>query len=136
MKKQYKKQATFTIGVAVFAMALIYAFMGIVFLLLFIDAEGNVAVNILLSFPKESILNVIVDIFMVITTIGSIPLYMGPICEMAEASFGKFTAGKYFITNKKCLAFRTIMVFAISLLAFIFPYFNKVLSFNILFRNR
>ena len=70
-------------------MALIYAVMGIVFLLLFIDEEGAIAVNILLSFPKDSILNVIVDIFMVITTIGSIPLYMGPICEMVEASFGK-----------------------------------------------
>ena len=70
-------------------MAIIYAFMGIVFLLLFIDEEGAIAVNILLSFPKDSILNVIVDIFMVITTIGSIPLYMGPICEMVEASFGK-----------------------------------------------
>ena len=44
-------------------MALIYAFMGIVFLLLFIDEEGAIAVNILLSFPKDSILNVIVDIF-------------------------------------------------------------------------
>lgn len=71
-------------------MALIYAFMGIVFLLLFIDEDGTIAVNILLSFPKDSILNVIVDIFMVITTIGSIPLYMGPICEMVEASFGRW----------------------------------------------
>lgn len=41
LKKQYKKHATRTIGVAVVAMALIYAFMGIVFLLLFIDENGN-----------------------------------------------------------------------------------------------
>ena len=106
--------------------------MGIVFLLLFIDSDGNVAVNILLSFPKDSVLNVIVDIFMVITTIGSVPLYMGPICEIAEASFGEFTAGRYFITNKKCLTFRIVVVFGISLLAFIFPFFNKVLGLDIL----
>ena len=113
-------------------MALIYAFMGIVFLLLFIDSEDNVAVNILLSFPKDSILNVIVDIFMVITTIGSIPLYMGPICEIAEAHFGKFTSNKLFITNKTCVLFRVVVVLFISLLAYAFPYFNKVLGFDIL----
>ena len=100
--------------------------------MLFIDSDGTISGNILLSFPKDSVLNVIVDVFMVITTIGSVPLFIGPICEIAEAHFGEITAGRYFITNKKCVTFRIVLVFGISLLAFIFPFFNKVLGFDIL----
>ena len=69
---------------------------------------------------------------MVITTIGSVPLYMGPICEVVETGFGSMKAGRYFIGNGKAIAFRVIMVALISLVAFIFPYFSDVLSFNIL----
>ena len=69
---------------------------------------------------------------MVITTIGSVPLYMSPICEVVETNFGSMKAGKYFIGNGKAIAFRVIMVALISLVAFIFPYFSDVLSFNIL----
>ena len=69
---------------------------------------------------------------MVITTIGSVPLYMSPICEVVETNFGSMKAGKYFIGNGKAIAFRVIMVALISLVAFVFPYFSDVLSFNIL----
>ena len=69
-------------------MAVIYAFMGVVFLLLFISPDGYIRDNILLSFPEDSILNVLVDIFMVITTIGSVPLYLSPLSEQVEANFG------------------------------------------------
>ena len=124
------------------AMAVIYAFMGVVFLLLFVDPTGYIRDNILLSFPEDSILNIIVDIFMVITTIGSVPLYISPLSEQVEANFGEdcridsflgeFTSNKYFVTNKKCVIFRVVMVCAISLVGYIFPFFNDVLSFNIL----
>lgn len=127
-------------------MALIYAFMGIVFLLLFIDEEGNggkassqidhIAQNILVSFPDRNIFGTIVSVFMVITTIGSVPLYMGPICEVVETKFGPLNAGKLFIRNKKAIIFRVVMVALISFVAFIFPYFSDVLSFNILFQSR
>lgn len=69
---------------------------------------------------------------MVITTIGSVPLYMGPICEVVESSFGPMNPGKLFIRNKKAILFRVVMVALISFVAFIFPYFSDVLSFNIL----
>ena len=110
-------------------MALIYAFMGIVFLLLFIDENDNIAQNILVSFPDNNIFGTIVSVFMVITTIGSVPLYMSPICEVVETNFGSMKAGKYFIGNGKAIAFRVIMVALISLVAFVFPYFSDVLSF-------
>ena len=92
----------------------------------------NIAQNILVSFPDNNIFGTIVSVFMVITTIGSVPLYMSPICEVVETSFGSMKAGKYFIGNGKAIAFRVIMVALISLVAFIFPYFSDVLSFNIL----
>ena len=41
-------------------------------------------------------------------------------------------AGKLFIRNKKMIVFRVVMVALISFVAFIFPYFSDVLSFNIL----
>lgn len=66
---------------------------------------------------------------MVVTCIGSFPLYLSPIEEVIEAKFGPVRVGKLFILNHKSVFFRVTLVCLISIMAFLFNDFKAVLNF-------
>ena len=113
-------------------MAIIYIFIGIIFLSLY-KTDNGVPGNILAAIPSESIWNMIISVLMVVTCMGSFPLYLSPIHELFDGRLGKITTGKYFITSGGHVLFRVIEVIAISVFAFFFNDFKSVLNFNILF---
>ena len=122
---------THTVSKSVLAMAVIYFLIGVIFLSLY-KTDSGVPGNILLAVPGSSIANIIISCLMVVTCIGSFPLYLSPMDEVIEGQFGPLTAGRFFITNKKAVAFRVGMVLLISVMAFLFNDFKAVLNFNIL----
>lgn len=112
-------------------MAIIYVFIGIVFLSLY-KTDHGVPGNILGAIPSDSIWNMIISVLMVVTCMGSFPLYLGPIHELFDGRYGKVITGKYFIKNSNYVSFRVVEVLAISVFAFVFDDFKSVLNFNIL----
>ena len=112
MKKAYHKRITSTISVSVMVMGLIYIAIGIV--------------------PSSSIWNMIISVLMVVTCIGSFPLYLGPVNELFDGKCGKVKTNKYFITNPQYIGYRVVEVVGLSVLAFVFNDFKAVLNFNIL----
>lgn len=122
---------THTVSKSVLAMAVIYFLIGVIFLSLY-KTDSGVPGNILLAVPGSSVANIVISCLMVVTCIGSFPLYLSPMDEVIEGQFGPLTAGRFFITNKKAVAFRVAMVVLISVMAFLFNDFKAVLNFNIL----
>ena len=112
-------------------MAIIYIAIGVVFLSIYKTEEG-VPGNILGAIPSESIWNMIISVLMVITCMGSFPLYLGPIHELFDGRCGDVVTGKYFIKNPSYVTFRVVEVVAISVFAFLVDDFKSVLNFNIL----
>ena len=112
-------------------MAVIYLLIGIVFLMIYKTDDG-IADNILRAIPDDSIWNMIISVLMVVTCMGSFPLYLGPIHELFDGRCGAVKTGKYFISTPVYVWLRVIEVVAISVLAFLFDNFRAVLNFNIL----
>lgn len=112
-------------------MAVIYILIGIIFLSLY-KTDNGVPGNILGAIPSNSIWNMIISVLMVVTCMGSFPLYLGPIHELFDGRCGKVKTGKYFIKNGNYVTFRIVEVLAISVFAFVFDDFKSVLNFNIL----
>ena len=100
---------THTVSKSVLAMAVIYFLIGVIFLSLY-KTDSGVPGNILLAVPGSSVANIVISCLMVVTCIGSFPLYLSPMDEVIEGQFGPLTAGRFFITNKKAVAFRVAMV--------------------------
>lgn len=131
VKKAYHKRITSTISVSVMVMGLIYIAIGIVFLSLY-KTDNGVPGNILGAIPSSSIWNMIISVLMVVTCIGSFPLYLGPVNELFDGKCGKVKTNKYFITNPQYIGYRVVEVVGLSVLAFMFNDFKAVLNFNIL----
>lgn len=112
-------------------MALIYVAIGVVFLAIYKTDDG-IADNILRAIPGSSVWNMIISVLMVVTCMGSFPLYLGPIHELFDGRCGAVRAGRYFISTPAYVWMRVIEVAAISVLAFLFDNFRAVLNFNIL----
>lgn len=90
--------------------------------------------NILAALPSSSIWNTIISVLMVITCMGSFPLYLGPVHELFDGRCGKVKTNRFFITNPQYVSYRVVEVCGLSVLAFIFNDFKAVLNFNILLR--
>ena len=133
MKKAYQKRITKTISVSVVIMAIIYIILGLVFLSLY-KTDNGVPGNILAALPSSSIWNTIISVLMVITCMGSFPLYLGPVHELFDGRCGKVKTNRFFITNPQYVSYRVVEVCGLSVLAFIFNDFKAVLNFNILLR--
>ena len=131
MKKAYHKRITSTISVSVMVMGLIYIAIGIVFLSLY-KTDNGVPGNILGAIPSSSIWNMIISVLMVVTCIGSFPLYLGPVNELFDGKCGKVKTNKYFITSRNFVVFRVVEILVISVISALLPFFSDVLSFNIL----
>ena len=112
-------------------MALIYMAIGVIFLMIY-KTEDGIADNILRAIPNDSVWNMIISVLMVVTCMGSFPLYLGPIHELFDGRCGAVKTGKYFITTPVYVWLRVVEVGAISVLAFLFDNFRAVLNFNIL----
>lgn len=112
-------------------MALIYVAIGVIFLMIY-KTEDGIADNILRAIPNDSVWNMIISVLMVVTCMGSFPLYLGPIHELFDGRCGAVKAGKYFISTPVYVWLRVVEVCAISVLAFLFDNFRAVLNFNIL----
>ena len=79
---------------------------------------------------------------MVISLIGSIPLFLEAASEILENKMGMvgevllrlgpLTYGKVFLSNKKRLALRLAENVILSLIAYFFPRFTDILDLNIL----
>ena len=113
-------------------MTCIYIAIGIIFLSLYKTDQG-VPGNILSAIPSESVWNMIISVLMVVTCMGSFPLYLGPIHELVDGRCGAVTSNRFFITNQNYILFRVVEVLAISTLGFVFDDFKAVLNFNILY---
>ena len=116
-------------------MAVIYLLIGIVFLMIYKTDDG-IADNILRAIPDDSIWNMIISVLMVVTCMGSFPLYLDPIHELFDGRCGAVKTGKYFISTPVYVWLRVIEVVSISVLAFLFDNFRAVLNFNILTRTQ
>ena len=112
-------------------MAVIYSLIGVIFLALY-KTDNGVPGNILLAIPSNAPSNILISLLMVVTCIGSFPLYLSPIEEVIEAKFGPVRVGKLFTLNHKSVFFRVTLVCLISIMAFLFNDFKAVLNFNIL----
>ena len=112
-------------------MAVIYSLIGVIFLALY-KTENGVPGNILLAIPSNAPSNILISLLMVVTCIGSFPLYLSPIEEVMEAKFGPVRVGRLFILNHQSVIFRVVLVCLISIMAFLFNDFKAVLNFNIL----
>ena len=128
LKRSYRSTITRTISLSVFTMAVIYLLIGIVFLMIYKTDDG-IADNILRAIPDDSIWNMIISVLMVVTCMGSFPLYLGPIHELFDGRCGAVKTGKYFISTPVYVWLRVIEVVAISVLAFLFDNFRAVLNF-------
>ncbi|KAK8829768.1 hypothetical protein WA577_001162 [Blastocystis sp. JDR] len=128
VKKAYQKRITKTISVSVVIMAIIYIIIGLVFLSLY-KTDNGVPGNILAALPSSSIWNTIISVLMVITCMGSFPLYLGPVHELFDGRCGKVKTNRFFITNPQYVSYRVVEVCGLSVLAFIFNDFKAVLNF-------
>lgn len=112
-------------------MAFIYVVIGVVFLMIY-KTEDGIADNILRAIPNDSVWNMVISVLMVVTCMGSFPLYLGPIHELFDGRCGPVKTGTYFISTPVYVWMRVVEVAAISILAFLFDNFRAVLNFNIL----
>ena len=84
--------------------------------------------------PEKSVYNVIVSILMVVTCIGSFPLYLAPAHVVVEGSWGEPKMNRYFITSPRFVFFRIVETALVSVVAKLLPSFSAILGFNILGR--
>lgn len=84
--------------------------------------------------PEKSFYNVVVSVLMVVTCIGSFPLYLSPTHEVIEGSWGEPKTNRYFITSPRFVLFRVIETILVSVVAKLLPSFSAILGFNILWR--
>lgn len=132
MQRSQRGKATKTVAISIAVIAGIYVVVGVTLFLLLDGTEGGVPGNVLLSLPSGHVFGIIISILMTVSCVGGYPLYMATIHEIVEGNWGEMTSNRVFITNPKYVVFRMVELLLISTVAALFPFFNDVLSFNIL----
>ena len=108
LKKEYHKTAARTTTYAIAIMAVVYIVMGVVLVMIFADdsasagkelpVEGTVPGNIISVLPSNSFENIVISIGMVVSLMGSIPLFLEAAGEIVENGMGR-SAGRVVIVR-------------------------------------
>ena len=133
MKIKYRPQIPAAISISVIVMTIIYICMGILLVCVFGNAPEGIPGNVLIALPKDSWANIVISLLMVITCIGSFPLYINPIQEVFRFNYGVLTTNRFFITNGKYILRNIVEIALVSFVGSLFTEFNKILQLDILF---
>lgn len=105
-------------------------------------SPDGMAQNVLVSIPKGQLASTIITAFMFLSCLFTYPIVTPPLNEIIEGNcerggerqvIDKNTSEKwYFVTDAKRVGIRSLQTLVISLIAFFFPYFEKIISLDIL----
>ncbi|KAK8826289.1 hypothetical protein WA538_001429 [Blastocystis sp. DL] len=95
-------------------------------------SPDGMAQNVLVSIPKEQLASTVITAFMFLSCLFTYPIVTPPLNEIIEGNYKNTSEKWYFVTDAKRVGIRSLQTLVVSLVAFFFPYFEKIISLDIL----